>query len=179
MKYFRAKLTTIVFILAFVSACGSGGGGGGSTSNGGGGTGDTMTVSVWSLSTSTTTTTYAGNAYDPLLTALTDTTNNKTYIDMGSGYNFFTSSWAKTLSLAINGTTAGVYSFPTVTAPTGMFYTDNILYGHTYQGTSGTITITSIGNIGAPVTGAFNATLATDPTHTIGMSGSFSVTRTQ
>ena len=137
-----------------------------------------MTLSLWSLSTATTTTTYAGDQYDdPLLTAETNTINKKTYVDMGSGYNL--STYAQTLDLAINGTVPGVYSFATTTAPTGIFYSNNVLFGTHYPGMNGSITITSTGNVGSRVTGTFSATLASDPTHTIGMSGSFSVTRIQ
>lgn len=186
MKYFWTKLTTIVFILVLVSACGSGGGG--SASNGGGDgsnivggfapTGDTIAVSIWSLSTSTTTTTYAGDQYDPIMTAQTFTTNNKTYIDMGSGYDVVTQSTKRTLDLAVGGTTVGTYTFSSPTGTTGILYSD---VPKLYQGTTGAVTITSIGNVGQPVIGTFNATLgcASGCTGTIGMSGSFSVTRTQ
>lgn len=175
MKWFVA-----FFALALLSACGSGGGGGtsgGGTPVGGGApTGDTMTVSIWSLSTATTTTTYVGDLYDPLMSAQTNTTSNRTFIDLGSDYNIVTSSWQKTLNLTIGGTAVGTYLFSSPTATTGILYSD---VPNMYQGTTGAITITSMGTVGSRVTGTFSATLGcvSACTGTVGMGGSFSVTR--
>ncbi len=165
MKSLWTKWMALLFVLSLLVSCGGGGGGGG------GGTGDTMTITIGTNAPIT----YNGNASDPILTAKVITT--KTYINLASGYSFATSSWAKILNITINATTSGTYTFSSAADPTGILYSD---VPNTYQGTSGTITIT-IGDVGSPITGTFNATLlcGTGCTGTITMSGSFSVTRSQ
>ncbi len=175
----------LIFGLSLLAACGGGGGGtsngdeNGTTVGGSAPTGDTMSVSIWDLSTSTTTTKYLGDAYDPIMSATTSTTTNKTYINMSSGYNLYTYSWKKQLNITISGTTPGTYLFSSPTATTRILYSN---VPTIYQGTSGSVTITSIGNdVGSSVTGTFNANLecVSSCTGTIGMSGSFNVKRSQ
>jgi hypothetical protein len=163
MKQLRTKWMFLFFGLTLLAACGGGGGGGGGTSSGGPGTG-TMTVSIVSQGT----TTYNGNASDPWLAS---SVSSGTLTELWSG--FTGSDYTTQVYIVTSGTTTGSYP---ITGSTWVEYINN---SKTYLSSSGTVTLTSVGTVGEPVAGSFQAvvSLVTDTTNTLGISGTFSVIR--
>ena len=168
MKNLKTKLIALLFALSLLSACG--GGGGGSTTGGGSG-GDTMTVNIVSLSTPTTTTAYTGNlTTTPALFGMVST---QTAVEMASP--------AVQVDLCGNGVTAAPYSITTpYLACTGLRYSLNS-GAAIFSSTTGTITLTSVGNVGQQITGSFDAIVSqTTPSNlanTLRIWGTFSVNR--
>ncbi len=168
MKPFLMKFMTLIFSLSLLSACGDGGGSSTSNSNG---TGDSMTVTVVSKSTGTTTTTYNGNGSDPVFSA--GFNSGRTIIQMGSA--------AAGVFISADGTSVNSYPISQTGSPTVKYtvYSSSTPTTTVYSAMSGTVTLTSVGNIGQPVTGSFEAYLIdiSKPTSTLDISGTFSATR--
>jgi hypothetical protein len=91
------------------------------------------------------------------------------------------------LVMSITGNVASVGSNTPQSYPTGFttpgntitysgYDTNHIEYSSLFSSTSGTITISSIGNAGDKIAGTFDA-VVTDTTNTLRVSGTFSVTR--
>ncbi len=175
MRSLWTKWMVLVFALSMVAACGGGGGGGGDTPDGGGS--DWMTVNVFSQSTGTTTTTYTGNyATTPALTGsvYTSLTVTQTFATL-SGPPVQVNLCASGIDLAsypiINGTCFNggasvsyvLRSGPTITV---------------FDGTTGTVTLTRVGNQWQPITGSFDAIVSefSAPSNTMRVWGTFSVT---
>jgi hypothetical protein len=166
MKKLNTKLIALLFALSLLSACG-GGGGGGSTS-GGGSDSDTMTVNIVSLSTPTTTTTYTGSmSTTPTLIGMVYGTS-QTVVELAG----------PTLQVAVcaGGSNASTYPMGLCAAGSGtVTYIISAGTTTTYNGATGTVTLTSVGGVGQPITGSFDA-IVSDTTNTMRVWGSFSVT---
>ena len=178
---FGAVCTLFALILA---ACG--GGGGGASGGGNSGIGNTMTVSLDEAAPTTYTEgAINGNGYyDPDMEADVYTDSGRTILMLSSGVsggatppvtliNIVTSDHV-TGAYPITGD--GTYSGPTPTT-TYVYYKDN---AKDYDSiiSSGTVTLDSIGDVGAPVIGSFSAViLCTSSTQTHGISGTFNMKR--
>ena len=168
------------YVLIGLAACSGGG-----SSSGGGSAADTMIVTITDQSTSVTTTyTEAGfNTYgylDPNLSSHV-TTSADTWVLLSTGSTG--SSIDLSINIAVRGNTPG--SYPTGTTASSTFisyttYTTGIQsYNSQKSSSTGTITLTSVGNVGEMITGSFDAivTHISYPTDTRGISGTFSVKR--
>ena len=169
----RILLTGFLFTLA---ACG--GGGGGTGGNIGTPSLDSITVSVGTATIGPLTTTYSG----PTLSAIgfVYTSPSQTYTTIQADTP------AVNLVVSADGAAAGTYPITGNLAKLSVRYT---VYGATTStftmfstNASGTIVLTNVGSVGTQITGTFNAVAfevmpVSDPTHTIGLSGSFSVKR--
>jgi hypothetical protein len=102
---------------------------------------------------------------------------NTTVIALQSGESY---TQRTLINITINGNTPQSYPIDLLANnPIDIFYeTNNGTYATIFSNPSGTITISSIGNVGEKITGSFDA-IATHMsyTDTIRISGTFSVTR--
>ncbi len=176
MRSLWTKWTVLVFALYLLAACGGGGGSGGNTTGGGGGS-DWMTVNVVSLTTPTTTTTYTGNyTTTPALTGsvYTSLTVTQTFATL-SGPPVQVNLCASGIDLAsypiINGTCFNGGASVSYVLRSGLTIT-------VFDGTTGTVTLTSVGNQWQPITGSFDAIVSefSAPSSTMRVWGAFSVT---
>jgi hypothetical protein len=173
MRKRHAWILSLIIILAVVvfAACGGGGGGGGNA-----GSASTLTATVGAG-----TTTYTEGPinnigyYDPSFSG-DSAPGVGTLITMCSGVS-------TTCDILINIRTADATPGPYPitggsSTPTYIVYSD---HGQHYYSilSSGTVTLTSVGNVGQPITGSFQAVLElwTVPTSTLAISGTFSVLR--
>lgn len=151
---------------------------------------DTMSVTISSPTGATTTTTYTEGTYstnstgysflNPNVFAYIDAFNVTTIrlqywdgVSTGSPYNTI-------IHMQIIGNTPGLY-------PSGDRYMGNDIscdtndqpYTSIFSNTSGTITLSGVGNVGDKITGTFDAVVSrlTNTNDTLRISGSFSVTR--
>jgi hypothetical protein len=86
------------------------------------------------------------------------------------------------LVMSINGNTPGSYPVDPGYVNSSVMYSSNgIPYDNLLSNTSGTIILSTVGNVGENITGTFDAEvvslLATNTTDTLRISGSFSITR--
>jgi hypothetical protein len=151
---------------------------------------DTMTVTISSPSGSATTTTYTEGSYS------TNSTGNSgpnpdlsSYITASSMTNIELHYWdgissgtTVALVMSINGNTPGSYPVDPGYVNSSVMYSSNgIPYDNLLSNTSGTIILSTVGNVGENITGTFDAEvvslLATNTTDTLRISGSFSITR--
>jgi hypothetical protein len=146
---------------------------------------DTMTVII-SGPSGTVTKTYTEGTYnaqghlDPDLGSYVTTLNN-TQIELHSGGS--NTQGSTIINITVEGNTA--QSYPTgVSTPandiTYQIYDAHYLsYTSLFSNTSGTITLSSVGNPGDKITGTFDAvvSLLTNTSDTLRISGTFSVTR--
>ena len=161
-----------MMVTAGLVACG---GGGGTSDNGA--EADKMTVTV-SSPTGVEATTYTEGPYnvngnlDPNISALVLT---NTIISLCSGGT--STMCATQISIMARGNTP--QSYPTGTAGTPTQITYNYKYSSVSSSDTGTVTLTSVGNVGEKITGSFSAVVAnmSNPTDTRGISGTFSVKR--
>jgi len=151
---------------------GCGGGGGGST-DGGLAAGRWMTVNVESNTQAAISTTYTGDytgngTTTPLLIGyVLSGTTTETIVEMVTS--------AVEVEVAANSIDAGVYSVtPGSLTPTGIRYSLNGT--NIYVPVSGTVTLTSVGAVGAPISGSFDA-IVSNTTDTKRVWGSFSINR--
>jgi len=134
----------------------------------------TLTVNtISSLSTSTTTSVYSGKKNsNPHMTGSVSSGLNRIFLSVAhEDTNGMPSDYL--YSFIIEGT--GVDTYPT-SSNTGMSYID-MNAGDTYSSTSGTISITSVGNTGKPIIGSFDTVVESSPTNTARMWGTFSIER--
>lgn len=158
------KLMTLIFSLSLLWSCGGGGGGGGESTAGGS---DTMTVNVVSLTTATITATYTGDfTTTPQLFGMVST--NQTVVQMDN----------PTLLVSLCSGTI-TKSYPVSVCSNGGSAVNYVLIsGSTstiYSGTTGTVTLTSVGATGQAITGSFDA-IVSHITDTKRVWGAFSVT---
>lgn len=160
-----------MFVVTLLIGCGGGGGGG---TDGGLAAGRWMTVNVESNTEAATTTTYTG-----------DYTGNGTTTPLLIGYVFSGGTTTETIvemvtsavevEVAANSIDAGTYSAtPGSLLPTGIRYSLNGT--NIYVPVSGTVTLTNVGAVGAPITGSFDA-IVSNTTDTKRVWGSFSINR--
>ena len=142
-----------------------------------GGDGSVSTASKMTVTTGASTTTYTSGPintfgyYDPSFNAdLFSMTS--TQITMCSGVT------DTTCGISINITTAGTTPGPYPITGTRILYSDHGAYYDSIA-SSVTVTLTSVGNVGEPITGSFQAVLGlrTDLTTTQSIYGTFSVIR--
>ena len=172
------SVLAVAILTALMGSCsGSSGGGAGAS------TASTMTVTAGS-STTTYTDGPVNDAgyYDPSFSADCYPTP-RTLITMCSGEAGGASGCTKLINVSAFGTTPGSYTVNVggtaeTGSPTYVSYSLNNS-AQFYSSTSGTVTLTSVGNVGEPVTGSFEAVLALygAPTTTLAVSGTFSVIR--
>lgn len=163
-------------------ACGGGGGGGSCT-----GCADTMSVSEEGAAAVT----YTEGPYnvlgylDPILSSYVTTSAN-TYISLCSGITLSSTpsgsitTCANQVIISITGNTPQSYPTGTVSSPTQITYkTNNILYSSVFSSTTGTITLSSVGNVGEKITGSFDAVVTNihNLSDTLWITGTFSVKR--
>ena len=146
---------------------------------------DTMTVTISSPS-GTVTKTYTEGTYnaqghlDPDLGSYVSALNN-TQIELHSGGS--NTQGAMSIGISVEGNTPQSYptgvSTPANVITYGIYDTHYLSYTSLFSSTSGTITLSSIGNPGEKITGAFDSvvTLLTNTSDTLRISGTFSVTR--
>ena len=164
-----------------LSGCGSGGNSDEDVAN----TADTMTVTI-SGTSGTVTTTYTEGSYNSHGNFDTDlisyvTASNNTQIELHSGES--NTQGSTIINIAVAGNTP--QSYPTGIATPENCITYDIYYTHyqsytsLFSGTSGTITLSSMGNVGEKITGTFDAvvSLLTNTSDTLRISGTFSMTR--
>ncbi len=189
MKSGFFKGMVLIFLLTVLVSCGGGGGGGGGD-GGNGGIGNTMTVVVKTESGTGETmsiTPYTEGPingygyYDPDMEADIYPDTGRTIIMLSSGVTGGDTPPATLINIVTSGHTAGVYPIDGTSGMQGIY--TYIMYkgGSEYHDSvisSGTVTIDSIGNVGEPVIGSFNAVvLCTSPTHTHAISGTFNMKR--
>ena len=159
-------------------ACGGGGNSGGA---------DTMTVIVTGPSGTTTTTyregpystTSSGHSFlNPRLNAYI-TASNETSIEVlyWDGVSLGTT---VALTMHVYGSTPGLYPVdPGFANSTIVYLSNNQTYDNLRSSTSGTIILSSVGNVGEKITGTFDAvvTLLTNASDTLRITGSFSITQ--
>jgi hypothetical protein len=177
-------LLAILFLTGtLVSSCG----GGGASGNGGNditaGVAGTMTVSVTSGAT-TTTTTYTANFHDQVMSSTMSTQNNRTWVWLCSGTTVPTNgTCGLEVYILVEGTTPGSYPVSGTITPTYLYYKKNSYTSSEewYMTRTGAVTLTSIGAAGQPITGTFNtvASLASNASVTLRLTGTFNVTRLQ
>jgi hypothetical protein len=177
----KNSLVLIAFcMLVAVGLVACGGGGGGSCT----GCADTMTVAV-SGSAPITYTEGPYNSFgylDPSLSSFVTPSGN-TSVSLCSGVTpSGTSATCDTLiSISIKGNTPQSYPTGTTGTPTQISYrTNNQTYSSVSSSTTGTITLSSVGNnVGEKITGTFDAmvTNMSNSSDTLGISGTFSVKR--
>jgi hypothetical protein len=186
MKKNILLVTVCMIVLIVLVGCGTGEDGGivGVAGGGGGGysAADTMTVSLQD-STGVMTATLTEGLYnslgylDPDLYSAVDTTTPQTAIYLCSGYT----GTMCTGYIGITATGSTQQTYPTGPGiSTEVLYVSNDQYYSSFWATNaGSVTLTSIGNVGEKVTGSFNAEIAlvSNPSDTKRISGSFSVTR--
>lgn len=180
MKADALRSTVAMLVLFLLASCGGGGG------SDGGGNASTLAITV-SQATGTsggsTTTTYTEGPinsrgyYDPSFSADLFPTSSRTLITMCSGVT--TTGCAVLINVGAGGTAPGGYSI-TGGSSTATY----ILYaaqGNYYDSlaSQGTVTLTSVGAVGSPITGSFQAVLGlrSTGTPTRMVSGTFSVIR--
>jgi hypothetical protein len=108
----------------------------------------------------------SGNTYVALCSNVTPSGNDATC--------------ATIVNISIKGNAPGSYPTGTTGSPAQISYqTNHKLYLSVYSGTTGTITLSSVGNVGEKITGTFDAlvTNLTNTNDTLGISGTFSVKR--
>lgn len=160
-------------------ACGGGGGSGSCT-----GCADTMSVSV-AGNTAVTYTEGQYNAYGYLDPSLNSdvTSSGNTFVALSSGITpSGTSTTCATLvNISIKGNTPGSYPTGTLGSPAQITYrnNNNETYLSVISNVTGTITLSSVGNVGEKVVGTFDAVVTSWPTpsDTFAISGTFSVKR--
>jgi len=138
------------------------------------------------LIVSTQTTTYIEGAingygyYDPNMEVGIYQDSGRTEIMLSSGVKGGATPPDTLINILTAGHTAGAYPITgdgTAGVTTYIFYKDNA-EDHYSIISSGTVTIDTIGNIGAPVIGSFSAVvLCTSPSHTHAISGTFNMKR--
>lgn len=149
---------------------------------------DKMTATI-SGPTGTETTTFTEGSYstdsaghsflNPSLIAYT-TASNETNIELlyWDGVSLGTT---VIINMRVNGNTPGLYPTGGYVNPVNSiaYETNNQSYISAFSSTTGTITLSSIGNVGEKITGAFDTvvTLLTNTFDTLRLSGTFSVTR--
>jgi hypothetical protein len=186
MKLLDYKWAVLICALSIIISCGSGGGGivGGGTGTAGN-PNNILTVTRATTTGASTATYREGfvNSFglvDPNLFAASDNIS-ATLVGLSSGIPKFGPP-AKLINIIAGGISAGTYTIGGGgSSGTYIAYDDQ---GQSYMSTygSGTVTLTSVGNVGAPIIGSFNAVLTligSSPTTTLGFSGSFSVVREQ
>ena len=175
MNKSRTRGLFLIFLMTLLTACGGGG------SSNGGGPASTMTVT---LATGTTTYTegHINNIgyYDPSFSGDCDPLAG-TLITMCSGvtYTMSHTTCDVLINVRTSDMTPGPYSITgNSSADTYVLYHNKTQFYDSFV-SSGTITLTSVGSVGAPITGSFQAVLQllSAPTTTMGISGTFSVIR--
>lgn len=174
----KGIMRAAVFMMVGIGLAACGGGGG---SSAGGGDPDTMTVIVTGAS-GTTTATYTEGPYnnngllDPSLSSfVTPSSTSVSLCTQSTG-----ATCAVSMTISVRGVTPQSYPTGTSNTPTQITYrANNLTYSSIYSGTTGTITLASIGNVGEKITGAFDTVVTnmTNSSDTLGISGTFSVTR--
>ena len=171
--FFSVLITAVVVTMA---ACGGG-------DDGGGGAADMMEITITS-STGTTTTPYIEGPinihgyYDPYMEANIAASTGRTWITLSSGVVGGATPPDIVINIVTDDHLAKGYPITGDGGPgitTYISYTDNgVRYGSIIS--SGTVTIESIGNVGDPVKGTFNAVVDSGA-DTLTISGTFNVKR--
>jgi len=159
----RKKIIRVVCMLVVIGLAACGGGGGGSSS--GESATDTMTLTVTDLSTAVTTTYTEGgyNTYgylDPNLS--TYVTGSDTWVLLSTGSNG--SAVDLSINIVVRGNTPGSYPTGTTSSSTYISYTSYTPsiqpYNSRYSSSTGTVTLSKVGNLGETITGSFYAVVA-------------------
>ncbi len=170
---FWGVVTAALMCCMVLTACGGGGGG----TSAGGGVADTMTATVSGVTTTYTEGTYNTQGFlDPDMSSFATTSN--TFISLCSGVSSITCTTL--VNISIRGNTPQSYPTGTTNSPTQITYsTNNQTYSSIYSSTIGTVTLSSVGNIGEKITGTFDAVVTnmSNSSDTLGISGTFSVER--
>ena len=161
---------------------------GGCGSSSGGSEPDTMAVTISSPQGIATTTTYtegsystnsAGNSFlNPNLNAyITASSENNIELHYWDGVSLGTT---VVIVMHVNGNTPGIYPVDPGYVNSSIMYSSNgKSYDNLNSSTSGTITLSNVGNVGDKITGTLDAivSVVTDTSDTLRISGSFSITR--
>jgi hypothetical protein len=170
-----------ILIAIALSACSGGSSSGGAITN----TADTMTVTI-SGPSGTVTKTYTEGSYnsqgnlDPDLTSYITASNN-TQIELHSGGS--NTPGSTIINISVEGNTAQLYPTGIANPANSILYeiydTHYNSYTSLFSSTSGTITLSTVGNVGGKITGTFDAvvSLLTNTADTLTISGTFNVTR--
>jgi hypothetical protein len=166
----------VVCLMLTIALFDCGGGGGGSSDPV---AADTMTVTI-SSPTGTVTKTYTEGTYntlghlDPDLFTYVFTALNQIEIELHSeGSN---TQGATVILISVEGNTPQSYPIGITTPANYIEYVSDDTHSSLFSSTSGTITLSSIGNAGKKIIGTFDA-IVTDTSNTLRILGTFSVTR--
>ena len=139
---------------------------------------DTMTVTI-SGPSGTVTKTYTKGSSDtqghvnPAMISYVSPANT-TIIDLAD----VSTTQVDRMTIVVSGTAPQSYSVDSANSLITTFYENNT-YSSTFSSPSGTVTLSSIGNVGEKINGTFDATVTSDTntSDTLKISGTFSVTR--